>query len=104
MHEKHAVPPLPHKAIDNRLASRLRPASPGRIEGIDLVGLGNPTGPNPPNLKPAPGSAYPFGHLPVALARLRERGPCGKNRPPVGGHGGRFFRKRDPGHAAVAQW
>jgi hypothetical protein len=47
MHEKHAVPPLPHKAIDSRLASRLRPASPGRIEGIDLVGLGNPTGPEP---------------------------------------------------------
>ena len=43
------------------------------------------------------GGFGPFPALPCACAR----GPCGKNRPPVGA-----FRaaSRDTGHAAVAQW
>ena len=61
MHEKHALPLPPQGAIDSGLSGRV--ASAG-------VGHGNRIGLQP---------------------RLRERGPCGKNRPPVNGRRGRIY-------------
>ena len=43
----------------------------------------------------------PIWPHPGPLACLRQRGPCGKNRPPEGAFEADSF---DTGHAAVAQW
>ena len=44
---------------------------------------------------------WAFLHPSDPAACLRQRGPCGKNRPPVGAF---WADSGFPGHAAVAQW
>ena len=98
MHEKHAAAPLPRRAVDSPLALDNR--SRCSLSGHALRPKGKPERTRPVPILPLRATCQlglpPIWRLSVALACLRERVPCGKNRPPAGGRRGRFSCKLNP--------
>ena len=93
MHEKHALAPPPRRAVDNRDPLMTATATPFLTlqRRATPRGKWNPSIAGPASLRvTSRAEPRPIWRLSVAQPRLRERAPCGKNRPLAGGHRGRF--------------